>query len=280
MRLLFESTAQAVELRVSLGLLGAGCIALLGMRSQALTRSGALATIAVGTLGFAFGGAPIAAALILFFASGSVLSRITRAASQRARSHAQKQGRRDALQVFANGAVATACAVIAGALALFWHGSLPWLAAAIGALAAASGDTWSTELGSLFGGTPRSIVSGKAVEAGTSGGVTPLGFVAALAGGALVGLAGTLAGGITATRWVGLAAAAGLAGSALDSIAGATLQGLWRCPRCGRLVEGAVHEGCQVRANLVRGWGWLDNDGVNLIATVGGALLAAVLART
>lgn len=280
MHLLFDSTAHAIELRAGLGLLGAACVALLGIRSQALTRSGALATIAVGTLGFAFGGAPIAVALILFFASGSVLSRIDTSGSQKARSHAQKQGRRDALQVLANGAVATTCAVMVGALALGGHGGSPWLAAAIGALAAASGDTWSTELGSLFGGTPRSIASGRLVEAGTSGGVTLVGFVAALAGGALVGLAGTLAGEVSVARWIGLAAAAGLAGSALDSVVGATLQGLWRCPRCGRLVEGAVHEGCQVHANLVRGWAWLDNDGVNLIATIGGALLAALLART
>ena len=65
-------------------------------------------------------------------------------------------------------------------------------AAKRGALAAVNADTWSTELGVLSSGRPRLITSLKPVEKGTSGGVSLVGTLAALAGAAL-GLVGTMA---------------------------------------------------------------------------------------
>jgi uncharacterized protein (TIGR00297 family) len=275
---LFDATVSAVALRAAIGFVAAVAIAALGVRHAALTRSGAVATVVVGVICVALGGVPVAAALILFFASGSLLSRVTSDQAERARGHAQKQGRRDATQVFANGGIATAFAIVAGGLQLSGHDPLVSLAASIGALAAASGDTWSTELGSLFGGTPRSIASFQPVEAGTSGGVTLVGLLGAEAGGAFVGLAGLLAP-RPGVSWIGLATLAGVAGSLIDSVLGATLQASWRCPRCERILEGPQHEPCGVPATLVRGWAWLDNDAVNLLATVCGALVAIALVR-
>lgn len=279
MHLLFGATTGAIALRAAIGAAVAVTIAAVGLRAQALARSGALATIAVGTLGFACGGPVVALALILFFVSGSVLSRITTAQAQQARSHAQKQGERDALQVFANGGVAIGCATAGQIAALAGHDARMWLAASVGALAAASGDTWATEIGSLVGGTPRSILTLRPVERGASGGVTAIGLVASAAGGAFVGLAGLSDPAYAAIKWIALACTSGFLGSLLDSIVGASLQALWRCPQCGRSMESPRHEACKADPQLVRGWAWLDNDGVNLFATVLGAAVGALVAR-
>jgi uncharacterized protein (TIGR00297 family) len=277
--LLYDATWNAVAVRCGIGVIAAAIIAVSGYRVRALTASGAVAAVIVGTLTFAFGGLFIALAMLLFFASGSALGRIRTPGAEQARVRALKQGRRDAMQVLANGGVAAACAVAASVAGLLGRNPWPLLVGAMAALAAASGDTWSTEIGSLIGGRPRSLATMRPLEAGASGGVTALGTLAAPIGGAFVGLA-ALAPPANAAWFplLSLAAVAGLAGSLVDSLAGATLQGLWRCTSCGNFIEAARHAQCRAPATLVRGWRGLDNDGVNLVATVCGASIGIALA--
>ncbi len=92
---------------------------------------------------------------------------------------------RDAGQVFGNGGIATAFA----ALHFFFPNELwPWLGFAA-ALAAVNADTWATELGVLNPHPPRMITDlRKVVEKGTSGGISLIGTLAALAGSALIGI--------------------------------------------------------------------------------------------
>jgi uncharacterized protein (TIGR00297 family) len=271
--LLFDSTATAIIARAVLGAIGAGTIAAGGYVTRALTSSGAIATVVVGTLCFAFGGPVIAIALVLFFASGSLLSRIENARAGKARAKAAKQGERDAAQVLANGSVATVCALAAGVAAMSGHQTSRWLASAVGAIAAASGDTWSTEVGSLLGRWPRCITTLKRVESGTSGGITLAGTLAAPAGGAVVGLAGLFSPNAALGSWVAAGALSGLFGSVLDSIAGATVQATWSCAQCGLVTESARHTDCRCGGALVRGWPWIDNELVNVLATICGAAL-------
>ncbi|MDP8923291.1 MAG: DUF92 domain-containing protein, partial [Chloroflexota bacterium] len=77
-------------------------------------------------------------------------------------------------------------------------------------------------------------------------------------------------------RIVSMALAAGLAGSLADSLAGATLQAAYRCPRCGVVAE-AAGEHCGVPRVLVRGVAWMTNDAVNLVCTATGGLVGALL---
>jgi uncharacterized membrane protein len=73
-------------------------------------------------------------------------------------------------------------------------------------------------------------------------------------------------------------AAAGLAGSMVDSLLGASLQASYWCPSCGRETERHPRHSCGTETHRLRGWDWLDNDGVNFLATLVGGAVGAGLA--
>lgn len=254
-----------------------------GYRAGALTASGAMAACLVGGTIFGFGGLAGAVMLMLFFATSSLLS-FFKAADRRKQQAAEtfeKGGKRDAAQVLANGGIAALAAVLVsvtgGALASICLGAFT------GALAAATADTWATEIGVLSKRQPRMIITGKPVAPGTSGGVTPLGTGAALAGALLIGLAAALLfqAGIVPGAQAGpirliLAGLIGGTGGMLaDSLVGATLQAGYTCPRCGTLAEGRRHV-CGATTLLTRGLSWVNNDVVNVAGTLAGALLGAL----
>lgn len=187
-----------------------------------LTRRGAAAALAIGLAtvwGFGWRGLFL---LLAFFVSSNLLTTAAKGG----------EGRNER-QVLANGGVA-ALAALAGSWAAF-----------AGSIAAATADTWATEIGRHSRTAPRLITNGRPVPAGTDGGITLLGTVGGFAGaGFIAGLAF-----MVEPRVAVAVGAAGVFGLLLDSFLGATLQG--------------------VRA-------WLDNDFVNLAATASGAVVAAV----
>jgi uncharacterized protein (TIGR00297 family) len=260
---------QSARLRalVSVGL--AGLVAGAGWRRGALSADGALAATAVGAATFGAGGLDAGLGLIAFFVTGSALSRRKMVAGE---VESSKGHRRDAAQVFANGGVA-ALAALLGA-----RGSSRARGATIGALAAAAADTWASEIGVRSPTPPRSIVTCQVVPPGTSGGTTPLGWAAAAAGALVVGATIAVVG--RDARSVGAilarSLAGGLVGTLVDSLAGATLQAAYRCPVCGTPAESpGMH--CGEPRLLVRGSSVITNDAVNLLGTVSGALVGAML---
>src|SRR5437764_598955 len=72
-----------------------------------------------------------------------------------------------------------------------------------------------------------------------------------------------------------LITAAGVAGMLADSLLGATVQGKFECPACDARFERG-NSVCHEPVRLTRGWRWLDNDAVNLAATLVGASVAAL----
>jgi uncharacterized protein (TIGR00297 family) len=236
-------------------------------RLRALSTGGAMAAAALGTLAV-MAGWSWAILLVVYFVTATLLSRY-RARDKDARTNGiiAKDGARDALQVLANGG-----AFGVSALAHIVWGHAAWQLVAGAALAASAADTWATELGVLAGRPPRSIIGWRPVPVGTSGGVTLQGLIGALAGAATIALATRL------VRWplaAGIAAlVGGVAGSLLDSILGATVQSRRWCGSCDAGTEQRVHR-CGRPTHAVGGAGWIDNDGVNAISTVGGALLGA-----
>lgn len=257
--------------RAVLGAGAAGAVAVAGWRRGALSGNGAAAAVAVGTPVFVAGGVRWAAVLVGFFSLSSALSRAGRQRKAATAAVVAKGDRRDAGQVLANGGVAAGVALVAG-ITRVTDAAFP---AFLGTMAAATSDTWATEVGMLSRRAPRSIVTLRPVQPGVSGGVTPLGLAAAAAGGATVGLiasAGRLRGTVV------LGAVAGLAGSLADSVAGATVQRVYRCPRCEVETERRVHT-CGVATVPLRGVAWIDNDMVNLLGTTVGAAMGLLLAR-
>ena len=142
-----------------------------------------------------------------------------------------------------------------------------WLVTA--SLAAAAADTWATSIGARSRVPPRLLWSGRPVPAGTSGGVTLAGSVGALGGAAIVAGTGALFAG---PLLFPVATLIGFAGMLADSLLGGVLQGRFYCSRCDQPSEWRVHRcgGATVRrAGLV----WLNNDGVNFLATAFAAVL-------
>ncbi|HEY3248655.1 MAG TPA: DUF92 domain-containing protein [bacterium] len=219
------------------GLLSAAAAGL-GWRTHALTAGGALAAVVVGTAIYAFGGVSWAVLLLLFFATSSLL---TFAGGETKVPKPDRAGR-SAGQVLANGAVAAALAVLHAA------GPTPWVTAAYaGAIAAATADTWATEIGLLSKTPPRLITTGKICATGQSGGITWLGTRGGIAGAGVIAVAGNL---LMGTSVWGVLAAGAVAMFA-DSVLGATLEARWRV---------------------------LTNNTVNLLTTSIGALIAALFA--
>ena len=214
------------------------------------------AVVVAAALGLAlwWGAGPVGVALLLFFfVTASALTRLTRGRRTDPRpegagaDEAAAGTRRGTRQVLANGGVAAAAALLGA-----W-GWLPGAGAALaGALAAATADTWASELGRWAAGPTRMVTTWERVEPGRSGGVSAAGTLAGLAGAALLGLVRGLLPGASLAAAVGAALAAGGAGMGLDSLLGASAEGRMR---------------------------WVDNDVVNLAGTLLGAAVGWLVAR-
>src|SRR3989442_6426569 len=137
-----------------------------------LTRDGLAASLAVGVAVTWGLGWPGLALLAAFFLSGSLLTQWASGTG----------GRRNARQVLANGGVAAAAA-LAGS----------WTAAA-GAIAAATADTWATEIGSFSPVPPPLLTTSEPLTRGASGGITALGTAGGVAGGVAIAAPGLVVG--------------------------------------------------------------------------------------
>lgn len=227
-----------------------------------------------GTLGAAALGAAIAGCLMLgtlqypyrnWLRSGFtpllVTLILTLTATRIARSRRGEQDSnearhgRDAAQVAANlGAAALAVTLLPFAPRMVAHN--PYFAALIAyaALAEATADTVSSEIGQAFGGTPRLVTTWRRVPPGTDGAVTVKGSLAGLMAAAVVAAAGiwSLTG---AVRAEGLGLALILVGAVVGWAADSLL--------------GAVAERR----------GWLNNDAVNFLSTAVASAATLEMAR-
>jgi uncharacterized protein (TIGR00297 family) len=212
-----------------------------------------------------------------------ILSRLGRA-RKRELVDIGKGGARDALQVLANGGIATLCAVVWA----FTH-DIQWALAFAGAYAASTADTWATEIGTLAPGPPRSILTWRPLPTGMSGGVTFRGTLGEVAGALCIGVVTPIAivlayiaqqsnvgFAVAYTRWWGIAALAlviplaGIVGSTVDSLLGAILQESRHCDACNRACETNPHV-CGGPTRVVAGVPGISNDAVNFAATLTGA---------
>jgi uncharacterized membrane protein len=166
-------------------------------------------------------------------------------------------------------------------------------AAFLGAIGTAAADTLATEIGLLNPTPPRLLTKPwTSVPAGTSGGVSLLGELATFLGCLMIGgVAALLAQpfwyvvfGTTLMPEVStfapvtmlvVAMVGGFAGCTVDSLFGATIQGMWRCTVCNKQTEKKAH--CCKPAQYLRGNKFFDNHMVNLISCLAGALVSVAL---
>ncbi|HEX4006458.1 MAG TPA: DUF92 domain-containing protein [Acidobacteriaceae bacterium] len=123
--------------------------------------------------------------------------------------------------------------------------------AMMAAMAEATADTVSSELGQVLGGEPRMITSLRRAPVGTDGGITLIGTVAGCGSAAAVVAVGAVALPLTVREGL-IALGAAVAGLLFDSLLGAVPERR----------------------------GWLNNDAVNTLSTLAAAVLAAVAMRS
>ncbi|MEM1202377.1 MAG: TIGR00297 family protein [Acidobacteriota bacterium] len=219
-------------------------LALPAYRGRSVDASGFVAGILVGTAIWASLGWRGWLLLVTFFVLGTGATKLGYKKKAERKLAQEKGGRRGAKHAFANTGVP--------AIAAFFAATTPhpelYLPAFVAAFATAAGDTLSSEIGQLWGRRTFLITTLKPVPRGTEGAVSLEGTLAGLFGSFLVAVLGMVLG-FYGGFVVLLVTLAAFAGTTLESLVGATLEKR----------------------------GLLDNEAVNFLNTLVGALIAAGL---
>ena len=220
-------------------------LAAVAYRAGSVNLSGAVAGLLIGTAIWAFLGWQGFLLLAAFFVLGSAATRLGYSQKAEKKLAQEEGGRRGARHAFANAGVALACAVFAATTPY----GLLFAVAFAAAFATAAADTAGSEIGQLYGRRAYLPTTFRPVPPGTGGAVSVEGTVAGIVASALVAALGAAAG---LYPWLGVAVVvvAAFVGTTLESILGATVE----------------------RRGL------LDNEAMNFLNTLVGALVAAGVA--
>jgi uncharacterized protein (TIGR00297 family) len=198
---------------------------------------GALGGFVVGALIYASLGPQAFAILVLFVVGGSLLTRLGYGRKRRSGTAEAGGGRRGAKNALANCAVAVVCALLAALTP-----SDAFVAAFVASLGAAFADTAESEVGQLYGRTPRLITTLRTVPPGTDGAISLPGTFAGLAAAALTATLGLTLGLVDGPASMTLVALAAFLGTVADSLVGAL------APRVGNELTNVL---CTLLAALV-----------------------------
>ncbi|MCK6542474.1 DUF92 domain-containing protein [bacterium] len=249
----------------------AACVGWASFRFRLLTADGAAGAFLLGSVIFGIGGWMWALPILVFFISSSLLSRLGKRRKAQFDTIFEKGSTRDAGQVLANGGLAGAVALAAQ----LYPGEV-WYIVYLAVIAAATADTWATEIGTFFQATPRSVLHWRKVQPGTSGGISLPGTLGAFTGSLWIAMTGAYVMGENLNiQGLWFVTLAGFLGSIADSFLGATLQAQYACQTCGKPTEKKQH--CDEPTRQVRGLVWMHNDAVNMIASGFGGILAYIM---
>lgn len=262
-------------MKLFFGLVFSGAISYFAFSRNSLSRGGMLAAIGVGTVVYTWGSPYWYGLLLAFFISSSLLSHFQKANKGEVENLFDKTGKRDAVQVLANGGIGALLVL----LSFFSHDTMPFMIFYLGVIATVNADTWGTELGVLSGQSPRHVLTWKRMERGGSGGISTLGTVSSFVGGLFIGGCAAVflyfESGVWESYWILIGAASGLFGSLLDSVLGASVQRMYVCSVCNRETEKSLH--CSSPTLPIRGYTWCSNDFINALSSLGGGAVAWIL---
>lgn len=211
-------------------------------RAKTADLSGLFSIALVGVILLVFADATWLLVMLTFFILGSACTRYKFEYKKQIGVEQGKSGARGYRNVFANGIVACAAAVLYGVFV-----QPVFIVMYVGCVATAAADTMASEIG-VTGGIPYMITTLRRVPIGTNGGVSVKGEAVCILGSLVVSLVAL--GLHVITPWMAvICTITGFVGTNLDSLVGALLENK----------------------------GFLGNAGTNFLATLGGGLFAVVL---
>ncbi|NVM31357.1 MAG: DUF92 domain-containing protein [Candidatus Helarchaeota archaeon] len=273
--------ANDILIHAIVGLIIVSAFGVLSIKLRIVSFSGLIAGFIVGYIVWIFGGWTWFIIILMFHLSAAFFTKFKYKRKVKQGLAQEKGGARGWPNVFANGGFPTICAALEGIFVILIIGGAfdIFLFGFIGAVATMTADTIATETGLLSKTNPRLVTKlRKVVEPGSSGGVTILGELGALVGTLIIGgMAWLLAGlGLLASSFTYqlliAAVVAGMLGCLVDSVFGASIQGIFQCNVCNKITEKAKH--CGKKSTHLRGMAFFENNMVNFVASMSGGLIA------
>ncbi|CAG4965286.1 unnamed protein product [Parnassius apollo] len=268
-------------------------ICIYGYKKKNLSFSGAVLGFAVGFV-LTLANLCFFADLLIFFVSSSKATKVKAHLKRKFEEDFKEGGQRNWIQVLCNGGMATQLSLLylldVGAserpIDFIKDYRASWLSlGVVGVLACCNGDTWASELGTVFSnGDPILVTSWKKVPKGTNGAISLIGTIFSTVGGLVIGIAHYLAllyfsdkslWTYAPPQWpiIVFSAFAGFFGSFIDSILGATLQ------YSGLDENGKIVTHSNEAVKHISGISILDNHSVNLISTIFMGLLLPTVSK-
>ncbi|MGB0984669.1 MAG: DUF92 domain-containing protein [Saprospiraceae bacterium] len=219
---------------------------LLGLTAALILTIGSLLTGKIDRLGAIVGGLITfamflgsqwlgIATLTLFFVAGTLVSQFRKEQKKNLELEQENEGKRTIINAVSNGGVAGVCGLLGWLMADY---QLIFEIGMLASIASATSDTFSSELGNVFGKRYYNIITWKADKRGLDGAISLEGTLAGLVGSCLIGCLYIIFRGWDSSFL--MIVMIGLLGNLSDSYFGATLQRK----------------------------GFLDNNQVNLLSTL------------
>ncbi len=261
----FNRSNSSIANNFEIAFTAAAVISFFSFKLKYLTYQGALYQFVLAFLILGFGGWKWTVPILVFFITSSLLSKIKSENKNQAETFFEKSDTRDSFQVLANGGL--------GGLLVLFNAIFPselFYMIYVSSLAVVCSDTWGTEIGTLFKNKTFNIIDLKETEQGISGGVSIPGSAGALLGAFIIPLSSLF--------WLNsimLVSISGFLGNIVDSLLGAVFQVQYLCKGCGKITERKFH--CNSQTSLIKGVKWLNNDSVNFISALAGAVFLVTL---